>query len=158
MKNFFAQRDPSFLPLVLLTMLCWFPKASFGLLSFDLERFRATCPADPSSIRQVEPSLIDDGDTPNDNDDSTKGIWVAIYRSNQNKPSIVDNKQRNREDFMNAMKIATTEPQSQSQPETSWSDLLETPMALEKPVAVAQLRPSEEYDGNPPPTPSHWLS
>jgi hypothetical protein len=123
---------------------------AFGLL----ERFRVTCPADPSSIRLLEPSLIDDnnnnnGDTGND-DCKGGATWVAVYRSNQNKPMVLNN----RDEFLNAMKIATTEEeeedsqqqQQQQYAEQSWSKMLETPMALEKPVAVAQLRPSTDYD------------
>jgi hypothetical protein len=121
---------------------------AFGLL----ERFRVTCPADPSSVRRLEPSLIDNND--NAGGDGGATIWVAVYRSNQNKPSVLNN----RNEFLNSMKIATTatteqdeqqQQQSASSKNTdtqSWSNLLETPMALEKPVAVAQLRPSPDFE------------
>eukprot|EP00978_Attheya_sp_CCMP212_P034023 scaffold140574_cov48-Attheya_sp.AAC.2 len=78
--------------------------ASNSLSLFD--RFRASCPADIASIRQFEPSLISEED---DN-----GIWVAVYRSSNNLPSVFM-----KDDFLNAMHIATSvqggsEPGSES--------------------------------------------
>lgn len=65
-----------------------------------LGRFTASCPADLSYIRRFEASLVDNeqgNSTPKDKD-----IWVAVYRSNQNQPSVFV-----RDEFFHAMKAAT---------------------------------------------------
>jgi hypothetical protein len=38
----------------------------------------------------------------NDNDESQQGTWVAVFRSNNNMPSVLI-----KDDFLNAMRIAT---------------------------------------------------
>mmetsp|Transcript_17839 Transcript_17839/g.20330 ORF Transcript_17839/g.20330 Transcript_17839/m.20330 type:complete len:315 (+) Transcript_17839:145-1089(+) len=58
------------------------------------DRFRATCPADLNSIAQFDPALVDDNES---------SVWVAVFRSNNNLPSVLV-----KDDFMNAMRIATT--------------------------------------------------
>lgn len=73
--------------------------------SFSLsDRFRVTCPADIASISQYDPALIKNDENNNSNDTSTKSIWAAVYRSSNNLPSVLI-----KDDFMNAMRIATTE-------------------------------------------------
>lgn len=65
------------------------------------DRFRASCPADLSSISQFDPLLVS---TTNDDDgDNEKDVWVAVFRSSNNLPSVLI-----KDDFMNAMRIATT--------------------------------------------------
>lgn len=101
---------------------------------FKLDRFSPSCPADESCIRQFDPNLID----ANDN-----GIWVAVYRSNNNKPSVFV-----RDEFFSAMSEATnTDASSNRSPQDQVdSSKISTPMALEKPVAVARLIPSADYE------------
>lgn len=118
---------------------CFSSISSFGVL----ERFRAACPADENSVRQFDASLVGE-----ESNDQTGSIWVAVYRTNHNKPSVFV-----RDEFFHAMNEATTTTtttETKSSPvEVSPLDTtskLETPMALEKPVAVAQLHPSPDYD------------
>ena len=71
-----------------------------GGIGITLGRFTASCPADLSYIRRFEASLVDNeqgNSTPKDKD-----IWVAVYRSNQNQPSVFV-----RDEFFHAMKAAT---------------------------------------------------
>ena len=67
------------------------------------DRFRVSCPADISSISQYDPSLIESLDQTNTNDDDDDTVWAAVYRSSNNLPSVLI-----KDDFMNAMRIATT--------------------------------------------------
>jgi hypothetical protein len=97
-----------------------------------LDRFRCTCPADPSSIRRFGASIQED--TP----DST---WAAVYRSNNNKPSILI-----KDEFFHAMRAATGETISLGSSIQVSKDL-ETPLQQETPVAIARLHPSPEYPG-----------
>eukprot|EP00980_Cylindrotheca_fusiformis_P030003 scaffold24174_cov117-Cylindrotheca_fusiformis.AAC.4 len=108
---------------------------------FKLDRFRPSCPADITSIRQFDRDLV----TSEDN-----GIWVAVYRSNNNKPSVFV-----RDEFFHAMSDAISDARSsgksqqrqqQQQTQQVDSSKLSTPMALEKPVAVARLRPSDDFE------------
>ena len=62
------------------------------------DRFKASCPCDLSSISQYDPSLV----TPEMRDGDNEDVWVAIYRSNNNMPSVLV-----KDDFLNAMRIAT---------------------------------------------------
>ncbi len=98
-------------------------------LGIGLDRFQVTCPADSTSIQQFDPNLVKSAD----------GIWAAVYRSNQNQPSVFV-----RDEFFHAMKEATNVGTSSSESINTWADKLQTPMALERPVAVAQLRPSSD--------------
>jgi hypothetical protein len=113
------------------------------------DRFRATCPADPTCIRQFDSSLPDK-DLFGENDNN---IWVAVYRSSNNKPSVFV-----RDEFLGAMRSATTatstsnadiDQQSPSPVSTSASfgisDKFEPKVTLEKPVAVVRLRPSDDF-------------
>lgn len=62
------------------------------------DRFSASCPAGVQSIIQFDPKLLD-GRTILNNDEE---VWVAVYRSNNNFPSVI------REDFFDAMRVATS--------------------------------------------------
>ncbi|CAB9502465.1 expressed unknown protein [Seminavis robusta] len=125
------------------------PSSSFSL--FD--RFRPECPAVPNSIRQFDPSLP----LPTEDD----AIWVAVFRSSNNAPSVFV-----KDEFLNAMRLATggvTETLSSSestdgssvkndgddsnklqvtQPQQSSSSSGPT-----TPVAVARLCPSQDFPG-----------
>jgi hypothetical protein len=96
------------------------------------DRFRCTCPADPSSIRRFGASL---------QEDTPESTWAAVYRSNNNKPSIII-----KDEFFHAMRAATGETISMES-SIQVSQDLETPLQQETPVAVARLRPSSEYSG-----------
>ena len=77
----------------------------------SLDRFRATCPADLDAVRRFDPTLLDGGssgrrttstdvdDTDVDDDD----VWVAVYRSANNLPSVFI-----RDSFFDAMRISTS--------------------------------------------------
>jgi hypothetical protein len=118
------------------------------LLAFSVDRFRVTCPADTSCIRQLDASLIDNNCNDDDGDDDSV-VWVAVYRSNQNQPSVFV-----RDEFFHAMTTATTIQEEEGLPSlasttttpTVDTSKLSTPMALEIPVAVAQLRPSPDFE------------
>jgi len=110
-----------------------------------LDRFQATCPADPSCIEQFDPSLIQ---KKYDEEGTENSVWVAVYRSNQNQPSVFV-----RDEFFHVMSVATTMDTSSSSASSSssfkasWPEKLQTPLARQKPVAVAQLRASPDYEG-----------
>jgi hypothetical protein len=116
----------------LLLLLCAIRVQSLATpLLFD--RFRPSCPADPNAIRRFDPALVN-----NENDSS---VWVAVYRSNNNKPSVLV-----RDEFLQAMRSATD-----AGTELNISDAqpagLETSVVREQaPVAVARLCPSEDSD------------
>jgi hypothetical protein len=130
--------------------------------SFSLsDRFRATCPADLSSISQFDPSLLVDNENQRDEDGS---VWVAVFRSSNNLPSVLI-----KDDFLNAMKIATTvqsngqvsqstqidDASFVSQIETSNDEKVKSGENLKEgggvkaqtPVAVAKLSPSLDFEG-----------
>jgi hypothetical protein len=77
------------------------------------DRFRAVCPADEAWVRQFDASLIEDsgdssgvsatGDSSGEQEQQDqKSVWVAVYRSNNNKPSVLV-----KDSFLQAMKSAT---------------------------------------------------
>jgi hypothetical protein len=105
-----------------------------------LDRFRPSCPADLNCIRQFDTSLVQETD-------GDGGVWVAVYRSNNNKPSVFV-----RDEFFHAMNNATSGDSSEQPPSTSQqqqqvdASKLSTPMELEKPVAIARLHPSGEFE------------
>lgn len=128
------------------------PKPALFSLS---DRFKATCPAEITSISNFDPSL----------DVNDEGIWVAVFRSSNNLPSVLI-----KDDFMNAMRIATTVQtngnisQSTQVDDGSLTGKIENSIetiadssskglgcsgvkAL-TPVAVAKLVPSSDFDGN----------
>ena len=65
------------------------------------DRFKASCPCDLSSISQYDPSLAS-VEMKNTVDKSQRVAWVAVFRSNNNMPSVLV-----KDDFLNAMRIAT---------------------------------------------------
>lgn len=77
------------------------PSSDGAFVSFD--RFRAACPADPSAIRQFDPSLVKDDAAPEE-------MWVAVYRSANNLPSVLI-----RDEFLSAMKASTTAQEGDSE-------------------------------------------
>ncbi len=112
------------------------------------DRFRATCPADTSTIAQFDPSLISQQD-----DDDDGSTWVAIYRSSNNMPSVLV-----KDSFLTAMRIATevqTDGASQSTAidNSSISDQIEESSGnssvgvnANTPVAIAKLSPSTIFN------------
>lgn len=101
-------------------------------LLFD--RFRVSCPADAFSIQQYDSSLSIIG---------KNEFWAAVYRSNNNLPTVLL-----KDDFLNSMRIATTETTtSSSASRASSASLIENaPLQQETPVAVARLCPSSEFE------------
>lgn len=120
------------------------PPSSSGGGFLKLDRFSASCPADETCIRQFDLDLMDaDGN----GIWSNIGTWVAVYRSNYNKPSVL-----NRDAFFVAMSDATCgknndddDGANQKSRDQVDSSKMSTPMALEKPVAVARLIPSTDF-------------
>jgi hypothetical protein len=102
---------------------------AFELNLFD--RFRPTCPADLSSIRHFEPSLVEDC--------AEDHVWVAVYRSNNNKPSVLV-----RDEFLHAMRSATDTINSPSGADPSFLGSFSPTASAAAPVAVARLRPAED--------------
>ena len=104
-------------------------------LAFDLyrqDRFRLLCPADLNSIRRFEPSLV--ADVAEDN--NSNHVWVAVYRSHNNKPSVLV-----KNEFLHAMNAATTTTSSttsDAQVDAAFSP--PAGIAASSPVAVARLR------------------
>lgn len=86
----------AFLLLCTTTLPSYFPSSeAFSTPSNKFDRFRASCPADKSCIQKFDPSLQINAED--------EEVWVAVYRSSNNLPSVIL-----KDDFMNAMKIATT--------------------------------------------------
>ena len=112
---------------------------SGSFVSFD--RFRAECPADLSSVRQFDPSLV--------LGDELDECWVAVYRTANNLPSVFV-----KDAFLDAMKAATTTVQggdSETLVSTSTSAEDNSVMVSNrsddaKPVAVARL--AKDQDSN----------
>eukprot|EP00560_Eucampia_antarctica_P008635 CAMPEP_0197825994 /NCGR_PEP_ID=MMETSP1437-20131217/3011_1 /TAXON_ID=49252 ORGANISM="Eucampia antarctica, Strain CCMP1452" /NCGR_SAMPLE_ID=MMETSP1437 /ASSEMBLY_ACC=CAM_ASM_001096 /LENGTH=346 /DNA_ID=CAMNT_0043426231 /DNA_START=17 /DNA_END=1057 /DNA_ORIENTATION=+ len=118
------------------------------------DRFQATSPADLLSIRKFDPRLApveDDKDSDEEDDGAT---WVAVYRSSNNLPSVLI-----KDDFLNAMRVATTVPTDASSPssiiekksisssiETSTSSTSSSLLSVRTPVAVAKLVRSDLYE------------
>jgi hypothetical protein len=123
---------------------------------YNLERFQSICPANLDAIRQFDPSLAsNDSDSDNDDGRTSSSVWVAVYRSNNNKPSVMV-----RDEFFHAMNAATSgrntkdgKDGNQNSSSSSSFFLSQTRSLLEitphdaPPVAVAQLRPSPDFDG-----------
>jgi hypothetical protein len=111
-----------------------------GPVFFD--RFRATCPADVSCIRQFDAALVDTSSTGTQAEDE---VWVAVYRSTNNKPSVFI-----RDEFLASMKQATTTTETSVSVSPNKDPELFEPrpgVMLETPVAVGRLRPSEDVPG-----------
>jgi len=110
------------------------------------DRFRPSCPADIGSIRRFDSSLTNN----NDDADSDTATWIAIFRSANNKPSVYI-----RDDFMNAMKVATTTTddddggimiKSESMMNDDKIEITSNSVmeSTETPVAIARLSPSQD--------------
>jgi hypothetical protein len=100
-----------------------------------LDRFRADCPAECDSIRRFEPSLVDE-------QDDASNVWVAVYRSFNNSPSVFVN-----DSFLSAMRLATTDSTRQPHPMVevgASSNSGSSVPWLTTPVAVARLRQSSQ--------------
>ena len=96
------------------------------------DRFQAKCPADLGSIRQFDARLVDD-----DCEDET--AWVAVYRSSNNLPSVLI-----KDDFLNAMRIATTSVETSANSSTiveneAISSSFEESVSARIPVAIAKI-------------------
>jgi hypothetical protein len=122
-----------------------------NLATYNLfDRFRAVCPADPSWVEQFDASLVStavsavDSNAEDSNaNDSQKSVWVAVYRSNNNKPSVFV-----KDAFLSAMKSATDSvyaSASASDPTLMGSFEQSRGVTKEAPVAVARLRQSEDF-------------
>ena len=111
-----------------------------------LDRFRATCPADMASIRHFfETSAAVSSPANNEPFELYQdATWVAVYRtSSSSSSSSWSSSAVIREDFFQAMDLATmTQPQSARNFNDTNQPLI---MALEQPVAVARLRPSDDF-------------
>lgn len=111
--------------------------ASFSMPAEDaafalFDRFRPTCPADISIIQQFDPKLAESS--------GENCIWVAIFRTSNNKPSVFV-----RDEFLNAMRLSTGADSSNQQANTPGIETKD--MSNELPVAVARLTPSTDFDG-----------
>ena len=142
----------------ILFILSFFPSVTHAAFSagsnkpaFTLsDRFKATCPADISTISQFDPSLVNSA---NNQESDEQNTWVAIYRSSNNLPSVLI-----QDDFLNAMRIATSiqtdgasaSPSTAmdsssltSQIETSNKKQSPSGIMARTPVAVAKICPSD---------------
>jgi hypothetical protein len=105
------------------------------------DRFKAICPAASETIKKFDSTLIfneDDGSSISDKD-----IWVAVYRSKNNLPSVFV-----RDSFFDAMAVATTVQDGDSQTLVSVQEgtgvISSGNLQHEKPVAVARLTASQD--------------
>jgi hypothetical protein len=122
-------RRRTFSFLVALVCLCSHDVVSFDVAVFD--RFRTVCPAGIGCIRQFEPALVDNTE-PTD-------VYVAVYRSNNNKPSVLV-----KDEFLRAMRSATDSfsPSLSSADASIQSAFSPSTISTDAPVAVARLRPA----------------
>jgi hypothetical protein len=122
-------RRRTFSFLVALVCLCSHDVVSFDVAVFD--RFRTVCPAGIGCIRQFEPALVDNTE-PTD-------VYVAVYRSNNNKPSVLV-----KDKFLRAMRSATDSfsPSLSSADASIQSAFSPSTISTDAPVAVARLRPA----------------
>lgn len=106
------------------------------------DRFTAICPADPELITKFDSTLINEDEDAS----SDKDIWVAVYRSKNNLPSVFV-----RDSFFDAMAVATTAQDGDSQTLVSSSSqegvgVISGNLQGGKPVAVARLTASKDGD------------
>jgi len=125
------------------------------------DRFKATCPAELGSIYEFDPNLVQRiSSDDNENDESNDVTWVAVFRSSNNLPSVLI-----KDDFLNAMRIATTVQTDAATTSNKPNDKIEvsssessaggptttdengtitttTGVKTPKPVAIAKLSPS----------------
>jgi hypothetical protein len=126
-------------------LLCSLTISTKGLVSTDFalfDRFRAACPVDAACLQAFDPSL----------QHQDEHIWVAVYRSCNNAPSVLV-----RDEFLHAMRSATNAVNpaafsletSSSFETTPFSNQLNVQQTQQTaPVAVARMRPSEDYPGS----------
>ena len=109
---------------------------SSPLTSFSSDRFTATCPADVNCIRQFDQRLVEDVD---END-----VWVAVYRSNNNMPSVML-----RDELFDSMRIATSAIPVSNFDEVG-NEKIETKQGFgvkaRAPVAIGRLRTNVDED------------
>jgi hypothetical protein len=98
------------------------------------DRFRAFIPASPDIIQRFDAQL----DTTSHKD----SIWVAVYRSSNNKPSVII-----KDEFFQAMRSATDSinPSQQAADDSLQNSFVKS-SNLETPVAVARIRPSQDFE------------
>ena len=120
------RRIPILLLLLRLTTPC-------SALSALFDRFQTVCPADPSAVRLFDSKLVHA-----DNDDND--TWAVVYRSNNNKPSVVV-----RDEFLAAMKSAVDVATTRTDKDAMQA-FESTSVKAQVPVAVARLRPSADYN------------
>jgi hypothetical protein len=87
------------------------------------DKFEPNCPADSTAIQLFDSSLIFDS--------GFEATWVAVYRSANNKPSVLAN-----DEFLRAMKYATSKQLSPYVMQGIENGKL---LATEPPVAIARL-------------------
>ncbi len=162
-------RDVGVVITILAGVTIWLPSLAFAFTAkqipfggvYGLDRFQSVCPANMDAVRLFDPSLVrterdsddDDDSGGGDNDVSTGVVWVAVYRSNNNQPSVMV-----RDEFFHAMNTATSSRESNNQRTTAvsssssflsqtWS-MLEIPTSsdAQAPVAVARLLPSPDFN------------
>lgn len=98
--------------------------------SAAFDRFTAVCPADASSsIVQFDQKLRDKC-----NENNSDEIWVAVYRSNNNLPSVI------REEFFDAMSVATSAVSSDID---NSSITVGNSVEAKKPVAIGRIKKVE---------------
>ena len=133
--------------LIIVTNACAFSSSSsgrgFGASSSSssnsnfvspFDRFKSSCPADIDAIRKFDPSLL----TKDNNDEND--IWVAVYRSANNLPSVFV-----RDEFFAAMKSSTTAQGGDSETLVSTTSSATSSSSVilnsnnKQPVAVARL-------------------
>lgn len=101
------------------------------LSSLVLDRFRVVCPADLSAVAAYDADKLVKDNHPN-------AIWAAVYRSNNNKPSVFV-----KDEFLQAMNKATTQLQQQPSPSIE----IRSSSSSAAPVAMARLVPSNVMEG-----------
>lgn len=122
---------PSLCMVSILTASC---RGFSNIPPVQFDRFVATCPADISCIRQFDSQLVEHPIDPED-------TWVAIYRSNNNLPSVI------RDDFFDAMKVATTVIPPASQVPVEGIEIGDG-VTQRKPVAVGRLKKNDLVGGD----------
>lgn len=108
---------------------------SLSTPSLLFDRFIPICPADGETVRNFDSSL---------GYEDNEGIWVAVYRSSNNKPSVFI-----RDEFLNAMRSATDAVNFLSQDSSLDFAFVnpgrnEDPSSSNAPVAVARLHQPED--------------
>ena len=101
-----------------------------------VDRFKVVCPTSVACIAQYDKSIS----AQYDGEDNDLTIWAAVYRSNNNQPSVLV-----RDELMQSMRLAVDSAVAGT--DSTANDLIESPMMQQKPVAIASLSPSQDYEG-----------